>query len=71
MSLVSALVALLRAVPSLERLVLRVADLVRETQAKSRHEAKIDNIDALIDGVRVPHNTVEVGQRDKDHGSKS
>ena len=70
MGLISASTALLRVVPVLERLVLQIADALRESKAKSRHEAKIDNIDVLIDGVRVSHNTVEVGQRDKDNASK-
>jgi hypothetical protein len=70
MGLISAITALLRVVPVLERLVLQIADALRESKAKSRHEAKIDNIDVLIDGVRVSHNTVEVRQRDKDNASK-
>jgi len=70
MGLISAITALLRVVPVLERLFLQVADSLRESKAKSRHEDKIGNIDALIDGVRVSHNRVEIGQRDEDNTDK-
>lgn len=62
------LLALLRAVPSLERLFLHIGQAIKESQAKVRHDAKIDRIDAYIDGVRVSHDTVETGQREKDSG---
>ena len=57
MGIVSAIIALLRAVPSLERLFLRIADGVKEAKAKARYDAKLGNIDAAIiaaraDGVR-------------------
>lgn len=69
MGFVSAIVALLRAVPSLERLFLRIADSVVEANAKNRYDAKVDHIDALIDGVRVQHNTVgKRGQVNKNGG---
>ena len=57
MGIVSAIIALLRAVPSLERLFLRIADGVKEAKAKARYDAKLGSIDAAIadaraDGVR-------------------
>jgi hypothetical protein len=48
MGLVSAIVALCKAVPILERLFLGVADAVREAKAKARYEAKLDHIDAAM-----------------------
>ena len=69
MSFISAIVALLRAVPSLERLFLKIAEDVKEANAKNRYDAKVDRIDALIDGVRVQHTTVrERGEVDKSGG---
>jgi len=57
MGIVSAIIALLRAVPSLERLFLRIADGVKEAKARARYDAKMSDIDAAIaaardDGVR-------------------
>ena len=57
MGIVSAIIALLRAVPSLERLFLKIADGVKEAKAKARHDAKLSDIDAAIaaacdDGMR-------------------
>lgn len=52
MGIVSAIVALLRAVPSIERLFLKVADGVREANAKARFNAKINNIDDAIAAAR-------------------
>ena len=48
MGLVSAIIALLKAVPSLERLFLKIADGVREAQAKARYDEKLGSIDAAI-----------------------
>jgi hypothetical protein len=48
MGLVSAIAALCKAVPILERLFLGVADAVREAKAKARYEAKLDHIDAAM-----------------------
>jgi len=48
MGIVSAIIALLKAVPSLERLFLKIADGVREAQAKARYDEKLGNIDAAI-----------------------
>ena len=52
MGIVSAIVALLRAVPSLERLFLKVSDGVREARAKDRFNAKLNHIDAAIAAAR-------------------
>ena len=54
MGLISAIVALLRAVPSLERLFLSVADAVKEAKAKGRYEEKLSDIDAAIAAHRLP-----------------
>ncbi len=54
MGLISAIVALLKAVPSLERLFLKVADGVREARARERFNAKLDHIDAAIAAHRLP-----------------
>ena len=48
MGIVSALVALLRAVPSLERLFLKVSDQLREAKAQKRYNEKLDKIDTAI-----------------------
>jgi hypothetical protein len=52
MGLVSALVALLRAVPSLERLFLKVSDQLREAKAQKRYNEKLDRIDDAIAAAR-------------------
>jgi hypothetical protein len=48
MGIVSAIVALLKAVPSLERLFLKVADGIREAKAKGRYDEKLTHIDNAI-----------------------
>ena len=48
MQFVSAIIALAKAVPVLERLFLSVADGITEAKAKSRFEAKLDHIDAAM-----------------------
>jgi hypothetical protein len=53
MGIVSAIIALLRAVPSLERLFLRIADGVKEAKAKARHDAKLSDIDVAIAAART------------------
>ena len=45
MGIVSAIIALLKAVPSLERLFLKIADGVREAQAKANYDEKLTHID--------------------------
>ena len=52
MGIISAIVALLRAVPSLERLFLKISDGVREARAKERFNAKLNHIDAAIAAAR-------------------
>ena len=52
MGIIKAIVALLRAVPSLERLFLMIADNVKETKAKARYEKKLDRIDSAIASAR-------------------
>ena len=48
MQFIGAIVALVKAVPALERLFLSVADAIREAKAKERYEAKLDHIDAAV-----------------------
>jgi len=55
MGFISALVAMLRAVPVLERLVLQVADAVKEAKAKNRYEAKLDHINAAMRNHGLPY----------------
>ena len=45
MKLISAIVALIKAVPVLERLFNLVADRLHESKAQSRYEEKLDAID--------------------------
>ena len=52
MGIISAIIALLKAVPSLERLFLKVADGVREAKAQARFDEKLGNIDAAITAAR-------------------
>jgi hypothetical protein len=55
MGLISAIAALCKAVPILERLFLGVADAVREANAKARFNAKLDHIDnAMRNACRLP-----------------
>ena len=58
MGIVRVIVALLRAVPSLERLFLSISDGLKEANAKVRYEEKLDTIDSAVDahslsGVKV------------------
>ncbi len=52
MGIISALVALLRAVPSLERLFLKISDQLREAKAQRRYDEKLDKIDTAIANAR-------------------
>ena len=52
MGFISAIIALLKAVPSLERLFLKVADGVREAKAKARYDAKLTHIDNAMRDAR-------------------
>ena len=62
MGVVKLLAALFKAIPSLERLVYKLADALKEANAKNRLEDKLGHIDALIDGERVQHTTVGGGK---------
>ena len=53
MGIIKAIVALLRAVPSLERLFLSISDGIKEANAKANYEEKLDNIDAAVDAHRM------------------
>ncbi len=59
MGLVSAIAALCKAVPVLERLLFSVADAVREAKAKARYEAKLDHIDSAFNAYVLPDGGVE------------
>ena len=48
MGIISAILALFRAVPSLERLFFKISDEVREVKAKERLNAKLTHIDNAI-----------------------
>lgn len=48
MSLISALVSVLRAAPVIERFVLLLGDRIREAKAKANREEKFDHIDAAM-----------------------
>tara|TARA_R110000824_G_scaffold16155_2_gene67254 strand:- start:171 stop:458 length:288 start_codon:yes stop_codon:yes gene_type:complete len=61
MGLISAIIALLKAVPSLERLFLKVADGVREAQAKARYDAKLTHIDNAMRSARGLPDRAEAG----------
>ena len=54
MGVVSAIAALCKAVPAMERLLFSVVAAVKEAKAKARYEAKLDRIDAAVDLHRVP-----------------
>lgn len=58
MGVVKLLASLFKAIPSLERLVYKLVDALKEANAKNRLEDKLGHIDALIDGERVQHTTV-------------
>ncbi len=49
MGFISAIVSLLRALPALERLVIRIADGVLEAKARERYESKLVRIDDRVD----------------------
>jgi hypothetical protein len=52
MGFISAIAALCKAFPILERLFTKVADVIREKQAKANYDEKMDNIDAAIAAAR-------------------
>ena len=59
MGLVSAIAAVCKAVPILERLLFSVADAVREAKAKARFEAKLDHIDDAFNAFVLPDGGIE------------
>jgi hypothetical protein len=61
MGVIKLLASLFKAIPSLERLVYKLADALKEANAKNRLEDKLGHIDALIDGERVQHTTIGGG----------
>jgi len=61
---ISAIVSLLKAIPSLERLFLKIADGLKEQQASNRRDEKYDQIDARIAAaIRGMRPNEEVQQR--------
>ena len=58
MGVIKLLASLFKAIPSLERLIYKLSDALKEANAKNRLEDKLGHIDALIDGERVQHTTV-------------
>ena len=56
MSLISAIVALCKALPVLERLFLSVSDAIREAKAKARYDAKLTHIDNAMRTARGVRN---------------
>jgi hypothetical protein len=68
MGAISAIVALCKALPVLERLFLSVADSIREAKAKARYDAKIDHIDNAMRLHGLP-DASGVRQHEKTDGS--
>jgi len=62
MGVVKLLASLFKAIPSLERLIYKLSDALKEANAKNRLEDKLGHIDALIDGERVQHTTTGGGK---------
>ena len=61
MGVIKLLASLFKAIPSLERLIYKLADALKEANAKNRLEDKLGHIDVLIDGERVQHTTIGGG----------
>lgn len=70
MGAISAIVALCKALPVLERLFLSVADSIREAKAKARYDAKLDHINAAMRLHGLP-DASGVQQHQKADGSPS
>lgn len=68
MGIVSAILALFRAVPSLERLFLNISNGIREAQAQERFNAKLTHIDNAMRVARsgVLHSTKNEWSEDPD-----
>lgn len=71
MSLVGAIVALCKALPTLERLFLSVSDAIREAKAKARYEAKLTHIDNAMRLHGLPDNSGRVQQHQTPDGAPS
>ena len=70
MGIISTIVALIKAVPVLERLFLGVVKGYREQVAKGRYEKKLDFIDATVDlHSGVPDPNAKAGKRKKAGGT--
>jgi len=71
MSLISAIVALCKALPVLERLFLSVSDAIREAKAKARYNAKLTHIDNAMRLHGLPDGSGRVRQHEKTDGAPS
>jgi hypothetical protein len=71
MSLVGAIVALCKALPTLERLFLSVSDAIREAKAKARYEAKLTHIDNAMRLHGLPDGAGRVRQHQEADGAPS
>ena len=71
MSLVGAIVALCKALPTLERLFLSVSDGIREAKAKARYEAKLTHIDNAMRLHGLPYGAGRVQQHQTSDGAPS
>ena len=69
MSLISAIVALCKALPTLERLFLSVSDAIREAKAKARYEAKLTHIDNAMRLHGLPDGAGGVQQHETPDGA--
>ena len=71
MSLVGAIVALCKALPTLERLFLSVSDAIREAKAKARYEAKLTHIDNAMRLHGLPYGAGRVRQHQTTDGASA
>ena len=71
MGAISAIVALCRALPVLERLFLSVADSIREAKAKARYDAKLTHIDNAMRLHGLPDNSGRVQQHQEADGASA
>ena len=71
MSLISASVALCKALPVLERLFLSVSDAIREAKAKARYDAKLTHIDNAMRLHGLPDGAGGVQQHQEADGASA
>jgi len=71
MSLISAIVALCKALPTLERLFLSVSDAIREAKAKARYDAKLTHIDNALRLHGLPYGAGRVRQHETADGASA